>query len=204
MKRRDAKWCSSSCSSKAEYARKPKKPNPWPTQTTNCENCGTEIKYRTCPRKFCKNCLRERTNAQQLERESRFAGYDTHWEYIKADPKRLADHHARSKLKYRNTQLWLNNYKSERGCVDCGWNLHPAGLQLDHTGPKEYDFSLIKSSRKKFIAELENGRAEVRCANCHSIKTWAEKNALPYSSELYRCGKIANEILSAQINQRQG
>lgn len=76
----------------------------------------------------------------------------------------------------RRVREWLAAYKLERGCIDCGYMAHAAALQMDHEGEKTAEISVIRSSVKRLLAEIESGRCVVRCAICHSIKTWAEKN----------------------------
>jgi len=60
--------------------------------------------------------------------------------------------------------------KTENGCKDCGIKDHRV-LDFDHVGPKE--FNLAKGdgvSREKLLAEI--AKCEIRCANCHRLKTW--------------------------------
>ncbi len=63
--------------------------------------------------------------------------------------------------------------KKERGCVDCGYNIHAVALQFDHvSGIKKASVSnLIRSDYAwKTILE-EINKCEVRCANCHAVVT---------------------------------
>lgn len=72
----------------------------------------------------------------------------------------------------RMTQLrrWLDNYKLERGCVDCGYRKHNAALHFDHVeGKKIMNVCNAKSIEQ---AKLEIAKCEVRCANCHAEKTF--------------------------------
>lgn len=60
--------------------------------------------------------------------------------------------------------------KMARGCVDCGFKDHPAALDFDHVrGVKLLNVSAAKSIAQ---ADAEIAKCEVRCANCHRIKTW--------------------------------
>ena len=93
----------------------------------------------------------------------------------KRHPERIKKHRS-SSAKYRNeTREWLSGYKTGIGCVDCGYNKHPAALQLDHEGKKSIDIADARSSIKRLQEEIKNGECKVRCANCHSIKTWERK-----------------------------
>ncbi len=101
------------------------------------------------------------------------------WERIKADPIM----HARTKgvgaAYHRKRRLWLSLYKLEHGCIDCGYKLHPAALQMDHTGKKTRHIGKIRAHPRALAKEIVDGACVVRCANCHAVKTWAETNKLP-------------------------
>lgn len=95
-----------------------------------------------------------------------------------ADPVKAAARKARDVAFRKKTRAWLAKYKIDRGCVDCGFKAHFAALQLDHCGEKSADIADCRSSVKRLLREIEDGKCEVRCANCHSIKTWREKNGM--------------------------
>lgn len=62
--------------------------------------------------------------------------------------------------------------KVERGCVDCGYNAHPAALDFDHLPGTEKLYrvcTMAGMSRKLIDAEI--AKCEVVCANCHRIRT---------------------------------
>ncbi len=71
----------------------------------------------------------------------------------------------------RKLQALCNQIKMDQGCLDCGYKLHPAALQFDHIpgrGAKVKDVSRFTDAKKM---RLEMLKCEVRCANCHFIKT---------------------------------
>ena len=72
---------------------------------------------------------------------------------------------------------WMNDYKTERGCVDCGYNTHPAALDFDHVrGTKKFCIGhRVKCSRKKLLPEM--AKCDIVCANCHRVRT--EKRRVP-------------------------
>jgi hypothetical protein len=73
----------------------------------------------------------------------------------------------------RSLRLFLNEIKMARGCTDCGYRQHPAALDFDHvSGAKERLVSFAKS-RAQALAEIE--KCEVRCSNCHRIRTWERR-----------------------------
>ena len=97
---------------------------------------------------------------------------------IKDNPERLDRLRKSGRRTARKQRDWLNDYKMSRGCLDCGFSCHPAALQFDHTGKKSVEISKIRGNKKRVMDEVEKGMCVIRCANCHSIKTWAEKNGI--------------------------
>ena len=65
----------------------------------------------------------------------------------------------------------LNELKTERGCMDCGYNANPVALQFDHTEDnKEFTIGRCTGySMERLLAEV--AKCEVVCANCHHIRT---------------------------------
>lgn len=96
----------------------------------------------------------------------------------------------------------LNQIKMERGCKDCGYKKHPKALHFDHIVRENKHIILDaaasggggkmsrmvkrinltdKKRNREYIKELFNEvkKCEVRCANCHSIRTWEELHYMP-------------------------
>jgi len=72
---------------------------------------------------------------------------------------------------------WLREYRLESGCVDCGYKEHHAALQFDHVyGEKKNNVSWFAGRSMKQLQE-EVDKCEVRCANCHAIRSF-ESGAL--------------------------
>ena len=67
----------------------------------------------------------------------------------------------------------IHNYQIEKGCMDCGYNKHPAALEFDHRPGTKKSFNIGEQmgtySREKLWEEIE--KCDVVCANCHSIRT---------------------------------
>ena len=70
-------------------------------------------------------------------------------------------------------RIW--QYLLEHPCVDCG-NADPRVLEFDHVrGEKKYNISELQYKRVSWevvLAEIE--KCEIRCANCHRIKTFEQ------------------------------
>lgn len=79
-----------------------------------------------------------------------------------------------SRAKQRVEQrLLIRQYLEAHPCVDCG-NADIRVLQFDHVerGPHIRRISRLIGTRNKLLAELE--KCQVRCANCHMIRTGAQ------------------------------
>jgi Zn finger protein HypA/HybF involved in hydrogenase expression len=73
-------------------------------------------------------------------------------------------------------QSALATYKLESGCVDCGYAIDPDALQFDHrelVRSKTRKLGHTTSGINQIVLELD--RVDVRCANCHSIRTRAQQ-----------------------------
>lgn len=98
---------------------------------------------------------------------------ETKRNWVKANRERANEHWQRGKRKRRRLyRSWLNEFKMERGCADCGCAEHPAALDFDHLPGNAKAFGLAAGadvSRAEVFREL--GKCEVVCANCHRIRT---------------------------------
>lgn len=78
---------------------------------------------------------------------------------------------------------YLDTYKVSHGCVDCGFNEHPAALEFDHLPGYEKLFDIgravYKRAWKAVLAEIE--KCEVVCSNCHRIRTAERRGESLYS-----------------------
>lgn len=75
--------------------------------------------------------------------------------------------------KLAEKRKWIADIKMASGCVDCGYKVHASALQFDHLPQYEKCFSVgvATSSKSKQSILDEINKCEVRCANCHAIKT---------------------------------
>ena len=82
-------------------------------------------------------------------------------------------------LKIRRRREILDRYKISKGCIDCGYNNNPYALQWDHRDPSDKIFTphrMASYSIKNII--LEARKCDIRCANCHTIRSVKEKHYL--------------------------
>ena len=71
---------------------------------------------------------------------------------------------------------FVQNYKLEMGCVDCGYVEHSAALDFDHR-PGTVKVRDIKSGQHLGWQALldEIAKCDVVCANCHRIRTYERR-----------------------------
>lgn len=72
---------------------------------------------------------------------------------------------------FRNRRLdRIDAIKVDSGCVECGFNDHPAALQFHHRDEEQKVSNVagIVNSRWEVVEE-EIAKCDVLCANCHSI-----------------------------------
>lgn len=83
----------------------------------------------------------------------------------------------RNRRHYKAVTQFIYNYLLSHPCVDCGVN-DPRVLQFDHVrGRKDREVSNMLRARLSLQRiDEEIKKCEVRCANCHSVKTAQERN----------------------------
>src|SRR5690606_4196891 len=84
----------------------------------------------------------------------------------------------RSTSKRTHTQRnrdFLNAYKVACGCVDCGCRGPACVLDFDHLRGKKFTIGEGTAKRGKTLLR-EIMKCDVRCANCHRIKTEERKS----------------------------
>lgn len=68
---------------------------------------------------------------------------------------------------------WVDAYKVERGCVDCGYSADPRALDFDHIRDvKVANVSELVRHAPWHKVLTEITKCVVRCANCHRVKTF--------------------------------
>lgn len=71
----------------------------------------------------------------------------------------------------------IRQYLLEHPCVDCGCR-DLRVLEFDHVGEKVKDISrMVRLCRTWDTIKAEIGQCEVRCANCHRLRTYERAGA---------------------------
>ncbi len=82
------------------------------------------------------------------------------------------------RARYETNQTFLQNFKLEKGCTDCGYKAHHAGLEFDHIGDdKVHNVSALAGRSMNAILK-ELAKCEVVCGTCHNIRTWNRRKGL--------------------------
>lgn len=103
----------------------------------------------------CKSCNKDRSKAYYKNRT------DHHRAVVKIQ---------KLTIRKRNTQyVW--DYLLQHPCIDCGAT-NPVVLEFDHVrGKKIADLAVLMQRVSIEKIDEEISKCEVRCANCHRIKT---------------------------------
>lgn len=171
-----SKYCSMRCKDKGRHNRRYVPSIGKPTLPDRvCKACGSM--YTPKPggynSLYCSRRCQCKLAKPDADKSKRNRYYN---EVIKLDTDRLSRHRRAGNRRRIEVREWLSNYKLERGCKDCGYNQFACALQLDHEGVKSIAIADARSSIKRLKEEIEKGKCVVRCANCHSVKTWRDKN----------------------------
>ena len=69
--------------------------------------------------------------------------------------------------RYRKSKAAL--YALKRRCALCGYDTHPAVLDMHHNFPKEKQYKDNRFTARAIAAATELSRCVVLCANCHRL-----------------------------------
>jgi L-lactate utilization protein LutB len=107
------------------------------------------------------------------ERKAYYREYNKDW--YQRHKERL---HQKRKQHDADLRVWLIQYKSQIGCMDCGEN-HPACLQFHHRDRETKSFNIggiIGQWRYITLERLkeEIAKCDILCGNCHALRHWKE------------------------------
>lgn len=87
-------------------------------------------------------------------------------------------------------KAWIYDYLSSNPCIDCG-EADPLRLEFDHRSDKHFNIgkSFIGKAKGIETVQSEIAKCDVRCANCHRVKTHQEKNTWKYQLSIERSMK---------------
>lgn len=101
--------------------------------------------------------------------------------------------------KRRNNWRLAGMIKIASGCIDCGYAAHAEALQFDHidNNKKASVSNLVRSDYSWATIMTEINKCEVRCANCHAVKTSQRKRVLGEYSSIRLLGSVVDHSLTA-------
>ena len=79
--------------------------------------------------------------------------------------------------RYVERRALIDGVKLKNGCADCGYRDHPEALQFDHRVPLEKEFAIgvgWNMGLGRLLKEM--AKCAVRCANCHAVRTAAQRS----------------------------
>lgn len=89
---------------------------------------------------------------------------------------------AKSRTRYVRNRKIIDDYLSNHPCVDCGEARLPT-LDFDHVrGEKKTNIAKLATSASLTTLRLEIEKCEIRCSNCHRMKTAIELGWYSYVS----------------------
>jgi hypothetical protein len=122
--------------------------------------------------RYAKNAEKERLRSKKNNerhperiRKARAVYRRTH-----ADEMRSRDRLASAKFRAA-----LDAFKLQAGCVDCGYKEHPCALDFDHIYGKKVTSPSLCGSITSALKEAL--KCQVRCANCHRIRTFERRKS---------------------------
>jgi hypothetical protein len=125
---------------------------------------GADFKAKNGLKSYCRQCHRK-----------------VNYEWYHSNGGKLSQS-ARQTATYRERKQWIDRIKLARGCIDCGYNTHPHALQFDHRDGETKltpGFARVLKNNLEWL-KAEIAKCDVRCANCHAIRTSLQHGWQPY------------------------
>lgn len=144
------------------------------TVSSKAKTCSQKCNYKNWRQKNPDKYRAQQIRAEQKRKGKRRYSPETRkrWWARLAKSKKL-EIQDKANARAKELRTWLGQLKTERGCADCGYKKHPAALDFDHVRGKKN--ILISFSKSKAQALRELRKCEIRCSNCHRIKSWERR-----------------------------
>jgi len=95
------------------------------------------------------------------------------------DPRKLLPAKERYRLSRVDKRVAIQKRKEATPCIDCGESYHHSQLDWDHRDPSKKKIQPRKLHTYSWeTIERELKKCDVRCSNCHRIRTYKEKHFL--------------------------
>lgn len=132
--------------------------------------------------KICRNCKQSKEESEFSRLATRKDGLAINCKECKSEYDKNFHSNRSSEVKKHKQELQrsrkadivrtIGEYALSIWCIDCWYNENMAALQFDHLRDKKESVSNMAGhwySIESIMKEIE--KCEVRCANCHAIKT---------------------------------
>lgn len=84
---------------------------------------------------------------------------------------------AQHKLQVARARQFIQDYKAEHVCTDCGGSFHFSAMDFDHLDDDK-EFCIAEGVGRGYSVrklESEISKCELVCSNCHRLRTWLRK-----------------------------
>jgi hypothetical protein len=144
-----------------------------------CQQCGAPFRAKRPTAKYCSDLCVSRGRPK---RTPPTAEQRRQWRLARLEkPGHRERVNAAANERIRAVKAWINAYKVDQGCVDCGYRANPVALDIDHMNGKTANIANLKSI-EAVKAEIDRHGCVVRCANCHRIKSWETRTWVRHES----------------------
>ena len=113
--------------------------------------------------------------SKRFNRLKKDGTYSEDWRSPEAFERQVENSKKNKKKVYNFISKSMNNEKTKKGCVHCGYNKDPVALDFHHLN-RDDKFSAVSRYWRTSLKQFEKMRKEwekciVLCANCHRIET---------------------------------
>lgn len=147
---------------KQSWSQTPERPN-------DCLICGSTFHTKR-PASYCSPGCRDKARYERRGQAEPDLRAEWRRRRIGRDPtyrQRIRDQWLVRASKRRE---FINRYKLLAGCADCGYREHAVALDIDHIDGKTASIPSLRSI-PAIKAEIRRHGCQVRCANCHRVRT---------------------------------
>lgn len=111
---------------------------------------------------------------------------------------------AQARERSREKAEFLREFKTARGCMDCGYNEHWCALDFDHRPGeiKLHEPAMLKFCKSWDVIHAELAKCDVVCSNCHRIRGFNRAPA-NLNHDLLRAAEDAMPARYATVNPDQ-
>jgi len=84
---------------------------------------------------------------------------------------------AQFKLQVERARVFIQEYKAEQPCADCGGFFHFSAMDFDHL-EDDKEFNIAEGVGRGYSVrklKSEMSKCELVCSNCHRLRTWLRK-----------------------------